>query len=298
MYSALRGLRRRVLRSPHLDSDLKLQIIRSLLYTRLMFHAGTWPRLKLAEEVAYCHDYVAPLRAAALMENLPKNEHKTDKQVLVHMSARSPAAELIKSRVTLFLRISCHAPPLLINLLFVLCNEPKSWASALFGNLALYWQHCDQFSWLPSPLEQPGAWIAAARERPRRLKGYFLKCLPLVAGTVPAPDSAASAAPRLGEYRCEHCDRTFPRRDMLLSHAARLHGYRNPAACRIAGDTCLACQTCFHTTARLYKHVTNRSSKCCAFYMERIDPLTDQQLADQRVEPPPGACKSLHNLPC
>ena len=233
---------------------------------------------------------VVPLCTAALMENLPTDVHKTDAQVIVHMSARAPAQELRRHRVALFVRIALHAPPGLLALLFAVRDEPKSWAYAVLRDLERIWTYDDELQSLPSPLEHPGCWLAESRQHPKSFKAHLYKAL--------ARAPRESAAPRdqgdFAEHRCQNCSRVFPRRDMMLSHAARVHGYRNPAATRVAGTVCASCGTDFHSTARLYKHVSNRSHRCLQFYVSSMPELDAQQLVAGNVRvAPEDASKAL-----
>ena len=281
MYAAHGKLRRRVLHSPRIDLEVKTRLVTTLLHTRLCHNAGTWPCMTDAEFASFAHAYVAPLRTAASMENHAHTHRHTDAQVLVQTSAPTPRQGIMRLRLAMFTRMAIHAPPLLAHLLYALCDEKRSWIYAALSDLHLLWRRFpDDLRALPSPELAPWEWVAAVRESPRPFRALLMR---LVRRCHSSGAGATDVDERMAEHCCDKCPRVFRTKDALLSHAARLHGYRNPVASRVTGSVCAICGTQFWTTSRLYKHVANRSKRCAAGYLDSLPELSPEEREERRV---------------
>ena len=145
--------------------------------------------------------------------------------------------------------------------------------------LRVLWLLDESLQTLPSPIAAPGRWLVETRDAPRSFRHRLLKAASCFSGDPPGKVAQVAVA----EHPCSQCASVCPRRDMLLSHASRVHGYRNPAASRVVGSICAACGTNFHTTARLYKHVSNGSTQCIQYYIAHMPVLEPDVLAAKSI---------------
>ena len=285
MYATSRKLNKRVLQAKEIETPVKLELVGSLLYTRLFYNVGTWPTLKVQQRRTLSRCYMHPLRSVFDMHNKSSGEHTADAQVLER--AKSPPLDSLLRfhRLRLVTRTLRHAPTIVIRLFLLLLKSEGSWPHTIVGDLKWLWQSRDTlYSSMPNPSVEISTWLDAIINNPKSwLRCFktvlFLKSLP-TCPNVRASQGAAS----IDEFHCSFCVRSFQSIQQLRSHQFKMHGYVNPLRLKILNSKCLHCNTEFHSKLRLFKHLTtNKQSFPCKLHYLQAVPSISRSLADDHV---------------
>ena len=290
MFNAMRPLRRKVLSNPRLPLEMKTGMVTTLLHSRLLYNAGTWPKLTPKLFGKLSHAYITPYRAAAAMMNGPEQNKFSDYQVIEACKIPTVYVALIRARCKLFVRLCRFAPVPLLMLVLALVDEHTSWMHEVRRNMADIHKASPDLCDMPSPMESLSSWVAAIKDDPNKIKRFLAKGAALL--SMPSP--AVPVAPPPLEFKCEDCSLAYHTKDALMTHRYRRHGYRNPMFYKVKGTLCMVCNKDYYNTPRLLKHLCFGSGTCKAGYTHMMPLLTQADRDDNFV---PSVRKGKHLLP-
>ena len=158
-------------------------------------------------------------------------------------------------------RLLQNAPPPLL----ILLDLAPSWRKALSADLLWIAERSSKLAEMPSPSEDPQAWIALVRAHPiawRKIVADALKPRPSGQNgqthEPPASDHDPCGPPA-SPWLCYNCGASFTTRRGLASHATHAHKRAGAASDCMHGTNCVACLREFHTRHRLTAHLIHGS---------------------------------------
>ena len=281
MFTALKGIRSRVINNKHLDDHTKLSLCSSLLFSRLFFGAELWHDEPAHAITSIMNAYITPVRDVLGLRNvdgtgrpLPHSHRTSNAQVLVAAELPTPIGRARASRVRYWCRLVYEAPHTLLRLVLACHDMPGTWSHDLASDLHICWSsHTPAFCALPDPRQEPLPWIYAARERPRGFARDLVKAMRK--HYAPAVSQEPSAKQDVEcNVSCPDCDQTFPSYVVMCCHRTAKHGYVNPLRRHVSGTVCSNCHVQFHSYARLYHHVRN-NLQCKQHCLDNIPPMDE-----------------------
>ena len=244
------------------------------------------------------------LRSVAGMQNSKDTETRwTDAQVRVTLDAPPIEAVMRRSRVRHLCNVLVNAPPVIIRLVFVLCNVKQSWPNLVLKDLSdIRVSTPCLFESMPDPFVQTAVWFDCISGDPKKwsrdLAKYALESFWLCRRR---EDDLTSLKP-LAYVQCPMCEAVFETIQQLRTHCCNVHGMYNPILSRITNTVCASCGTQFHSYKRITKHLVQRSdrNRCHKFYLEQVPPVVcddfskvlsnrieSEKLFDKKLVPPP-----------
>ena len=273
------------LRAPFLSSSVaspqqRSLVARSVLLSKGLFQAGTWPAL-YASELSRVHSTIMKVYQA--MHEPELGERCSHQRLVSEGGVVAPGALLIHMRLRLFVRLCEKASPCILALLFEGMAHKRSWLASVWRDLQLL-RDADEGAGL-QPFESIIGYIKEARARPRAFRGYVSKvCNSATFSLSTAWVPSRSFAESLQLHSCSQCAAFFNSRQALATHCFRVHGERSVVRNRLVEPVCPACLCFFHTRLRLLVHVQQRSKRCLLFALRELpdlDPEVIQAADDQ-----------------
>ena len=277
MCTTVHRIRPRFLKLPDVEQQAKLGVIKALVLTRGLFHAGTWPCLKVSE-----HDRITNAIGKVYRDSFfpfvetmkPVSYH----DALATLRVPLPAAMIAQARVNLLIRLIQRASTTLLCLLTAAASAERSWVCAAQRDLDVLVTHTTAFE--GKRLGCLADWVADAQQSPRALRRSIATAFAnLAVGRHCCPPKAGSRAPahdlegRPVTYPCTDCAREFASPQALASHAAAKHKFMHPVRQRLSTPTCPACLKFFHDRLRLTAHVMRGNANCRQYVLNHMDPL-------------------------
>ena len=208
-------------------------------------------------------------------------------------SIKAPQLQVLlrQHRLRYFVRFLVKAPPFLVRLFVLLMGHVPSWPNTICCDLKLIWQSSDELSgMLPDPAQNMREWTEAIIANSNKFRSLFIR---LAIATVPKvldenqPEVVAQDECEVKEHAfcCYHCGLVFDTKQKCSSHAYSKHRTRHPMRSRIFTTYCLCCNTEYYSDKRIFGHLDNRrgKSKCFEYYMEHVDPISDEHVSEVRA---------------
>ena len=168
-WAAWRPLSKHIFLNRHLKVGTKIELLQSLIFTRLYYGAGAWPVLTKRQMKKLEVTMMKMIRGVMGCTYKGQKEHWSDKQVLIRAGLPGVRERLAKERLTYAKRFFQKAEAFIIEAVYV--EEEKtqgSWLSGLREDLT--WMHDVDGRW-PSELEEikeewtrRGGWKAAVKK--------------------------------------------------------------------------------------------------------------------------------------
>lgn len=125
MQTALRTLKPRFLVNRAISIEVRLNIVRAVLFSKGLYNVSTWPKL-------YANEYSRMAKAVYAIYATIINSFR---QILEAYGVMAPHSLLLYLRLNLFARIVCFAPASLVGLCRSTFDEPRSWLAAVHHDL-------------------------------------------------------------------------------------------------------------------------------------------------------------------
>ncbi|CAE7908100.1 impdh [Symbiodinium microadriaticum] len=269
-HSAIKPLRRPVLRDARIPLKVRSMCLNSLAFSCASTTCATWGHLTGAEDKAWCRGFVRLARSLGRDDRWTGQPSLPDeKSVCRAFGLPSPRVYLRQQRLLHFQRLALTQPALLDLLLAEFHHAEMSWLSLLREDvlwavgLQMMPAHVAEdfpLSLAAWSLHEPAAFRCSVRKAVRawNQNAYEPAWLP-----VPALPSQEVVTP----FSCEQCHRAFATCQQLAAHKFAVHGVKCDARRMAAGTTCCVCLTRYWTRERLVRHLHD-SAQCLARMLE------------------------------
>ena len=271
----LRRLRVRVLANPSVPTRDRARIGQALVFSRLLFQVGSWPRLtgSLARRF-----HSAVMRVYRAVAGATHESGLTDADVVGQLAVAPPLVLLRLARVTLAVRVASKAPAAMQTLLCLARPCARSWLRAVSDDLV--W-----FSRVGGADRRLGAktlpqWWAAFREEPLAFRKAFLAVARSDGARRTEVWAVTSAERELVErHVCEECERAFATKQALAVHRFKVHEGHAPARWHVSTTHCPVCLLEFHTRDRVVAHF-DKSAVCKCNLLLGHPRLSEEEFAE------------------
>ncbi len=284
-HDELRKVRGQVLRSDKISQCAKLTIVDAILFTKLLFNAGTWINLTQGNLNKLHHAMVSIYRSIIYMVPRKGVKNNTDLEVLDAIERPTMEVMIRVARLRLLPRILVHAPPALLGLLQRQFGVNGSWVQLICDDIQWIRSRLSRFSSFPDPRDDLPYWECYIKSSITRWKSVIRKATyadvqfrvmsnkeKQQVGAPPVADSAV--------FTCSKCPKTFFTPIALRTHLFSAHGARSIARKYADSGVCRACLKDFHDRRRAAHHIGHVSHRCLAILVSSMDPLTQEQLDD------------------
>ena len=214
------------------------------------------------------------MRVYRAVASLTIDDHLTCLQIVHKHKFVLPALLVRQARMNLLSRVATKAPPQLACLLWAVRDAPRSWWKALVADVQVI-AVADAFS-CHAVQSVPDAWRLAAAS-PRRYRAAVAKAIHELAVFEAACRKQPRAMFDSARHICPRCDREFPSKKAMSSHAFRAHRVTRQTRCFVQDGVCIACLQDFSSRPRLIAHLEERSARCKMVVLhtqERLDAAT------------------------
>ena len=243
-------------RAPNILADVKLKTLQPLLFSRLLYNAGVWPRLLVGQHKRLNG---ALLKVLHMVSNTPKVDLAlAHSDIRVHIATGTPLLKdlLIMLRLRQLPRTCRTAPPFLRHLLD--CDE--TFRQLVCEDMAWLGGHVHQLSDLGEPAHDLGAWVLFCQQYPSTWKKYISiardRCLAELPKALLDAAVVLPIAPAELSFCCYECGQHFAAAKPLAMHCRMFHAARSPLLIAVHDTThCLACLSEFHELSRLIQHL-------------------------------------------
>ena len=291
----LRLLRPQLLRSRSVSSRTKLQAVRSLALSRLLYGVESWLSLTLASFRMWSSAVIAIYRSA-LPRRLDCLKPLAKDEVLSQTFLPDPSQLLALSRLRFLGQLVQFAPQQLWSFIFWEASlHSDSWADLVNDDLAWLQRHvplvdpcpAERFpshSWL-AWLNMVGAhWHGKLKKTNRSPVRYRVDALAWLqwrthffsileeAGLVPPVAALPSTL-----HCCDLCDASFASVKALALHCAHKHGWRAAARAFCDGPVCHACGMNYRSRPRCLRHLEYRRTGCLTWLMQVFAPMPQEE---------------------
>jgi hypothetical protein len=286
LQSMIKPLEKRIFANPFIPVDKKLYTAQTILYTRLLYNAGTWPSLNLVE-LRYFHSRMMTINRHVVQQfNNEGSVHTSDVEILQSLEVPAPQVILRVLRLRLFVRVAKHAPIYILTLIRAAAPATRSWVAAIDDDLKYF---CDTLAenaldrLLPLPVPTFLGSLREIRARPKSWAQRFTRLLTLdIFRTQVACAIDVTPSTIRDNFVCPECEGLFSDFQRMQSHRAQIHGYRNHTRDYIDTTFCRACfceYTSYHNLeAHLLKGDKTLSGKrCLQWYIAHVPTLTPEQ---------------------
>ena len=268
--------------SKKIGQGVKRSFTTSLYLSKLLYNAGTWPRLNEAHIKKLDGARVAAWRVELGWQNVGRDhgDRVTDRRVWQEVQQCSSHTLVAMARLRLFARVAKHAPTFLTGLIQNATGMEDSLAACVRADLHDLWHHHLQKERSPllgtqSPAENPDQWLALAKHNGNRWKNAVND----LAMEKRTPPPALDERVELSEQGvCLDCGACFASWKALQSHRTRKRGFRHHLRGNIDGTVCACCFHQFGMRDRLLYHLKG-ARFCRSFYENHMPDLPEDQIA-------------------
>ena len=256
---------RKVITDRHLPTDVRLQILRGLVLSRLFFQSPSWSELdswcmhKL--ETTYAR-FLRQLSGCTWTAAKKEGVYKSDLEVRIWLGMPTVACILQKARLRALPSILACPAKALLALISVRSSRDKArawWARTMAADLADLSAVAD-LAFLGDPTENPAEWAKFAAEN----KSEWNRQVNALDFAQQGPPSQAPAPPCVEPpshapafFRCDACQATgFRTQKALDMHKRVVHGLRQMANKFVDGDSCPVCKKKFASRLRAIAHLS------------------------------------------
>ncbi|CAE8587616.1 unnamed protein product [Polarella glacialis] len=299
--SALRPLRASVYGNQHFDCSTRLQLLASLVHSRLTYNVHVWCNVVQRDYDGLHHASMCGFRSLRDKPIKGKEDFQvSDQAVLDSLCWQEPRVTMAAQRLQYLPRLLQQGPACLFAFLQQAEHVPSSWTQQLHADVDwLRLNHGE--SAVPDSRRKPDeffdfvlqnnkAWkglVKAAVKRhiehrveEQRAQQFEQDFEQLGQSLGLFPDKVPAAVRVLDTHFCYDCSRAFLSKAGLFAHRHKIHGYHNVARCYADSDTCPACLQCFHSRARLIVHLSASTTACLKQLVDNFVPLPAEQVEE------------------
>ena len=267
----------------------RIAIFRATTWPTLIYNAGTWLPLTLAESQTW-KGGVMRIYRSLLRHHLSFEEiyHSTDERIFELTDLPDPLVALRLCRLRYFGQALGRGN----EAYWALVAEEHSWLEMVKSDFDWLYEQIRGLTHLPDPRVDPIAWHEEIMQRFPRWKGLLKRAerhthlqslvradvklfnkqmFDILSGMGLQGESLGPAgtvdSQRRG-HRCLPCGRTFTTRCGWGSHCFKVHGRINPCRTLQAGQTCQSCGRLYPSHERLIRHL--RTTPSCRHYVASL----------------------------
>lgn len=272
----------------------KIKVFQSTALSQFMYNAHTWTGVSDKDWDKWHNALRKPLGLMIKPKLRGVSPLHLDMDAVSALAGVLPPRHAVHvARLRYLKRLMLHCPQILWNLIMADASSQRSWTAACSESFQWFRQHypaqiapqTDDFhSWIPL-IALDHAWNG-------RLKKAAASCLQFCAaiaerqvfqirfrcsfeakgGILPV-----TSQPVQEKWQCEQCNRCFPSKRGLASHAARVHGYKRIERFYATHATCDACGKFYHARARLLMHLYD-CPECLRTIQACFPPATEEEV--------------------
>ena len=275
---------RPLLTSPSVPTAARITALKSLVFSRYLYHAGIAPSLPLSLSRRFEGIYNEFWHS---LYNNTKNTivntgHRLSTRDLFSKNTIMPFSFVLRRfRISQFIRVVRHAPPFLRAILSKLIVYQKSWIHLVISDLNWIYTHSTNFETMPDPLESLAPWVEQIKKYPslfslaidkihkNNLQSYYENMFDPASSTI-------QSASTLDRFHCFICFRSFASSNGLTCHLARAHQYYNVYQLRINTSVCPCCNIDFGVR---YLNIRHIQSTKCKHHVIQLPVLPKEQIA-------------------
>ena len=274
---AHRQVAKSILRNRNVPIEARLKLFESLIIPILLHGAGNWGLLstRLFNQI---HAAIMNWQRSIINNGFWTDSQQTDFELQCHWKLPPLALRLAKARLLYAFHCIQDGPQLLVDFFTANATHPQGWFVAL--RRAFDWLHsvdAEFFPWNPNTctVEHIATWLQQNSERgPGRVRRLFKRSVfqlhvvgeahslhhrlqsTLSEGGV-LFGKAAHSEQVVGsvELHCDWCSKSFDNVQKLRVHQWIAHQIISDERRFVYSDTCLECQRCFWSSARLQQHL-------------------------------------------
>ena len=273
----------------------KTRAFQSLSISRIMFNAHTWVGIKDEQLANWQQKLRKPL------DLMTKHMLRGIAPVLIDTNDLFALAQILPpkdqlhvARLRYLKRLLSYCPQTLWNMLLQAREHPDNWLTLCASSFEWFLQFY-QVPGAPQDAHDLPAWLAYVALDPNwkgRLKKAAKGCLLFrtataeenvwlkafqatfesAGGTVPCSQTSQAET-----WVCDQCQKAFPSKRALATHAGRAHGYRRMVKFYAVDSTCNACAKTYATRKRLIEHLRD-ATECLQILQACFPPLPDEQV--------------------
>ena len=273
----------------------KTRAFQSLSMSRLMFNAHTWVGVKEDQLDHWQQKLRKPLGLMTkqmLRGIAPVKIDTADLFALAQILP--PKDQLHVARLRYLKRLLSYCPQTLWNMLFQAQDHPDNWLALCASSFEWFLQFY-QVPGAPKDTHDLPAWLAYVALDSNwkgRLKKAAKGCLLFRTATTEENvwlkafkatfESAGGVVPctqttQAETWVCDQCQKTYPSKRALATHAGRAHGYRRLVKFYAIDTTCNACAKVYATRKRLIEHLRD-ATECLQTLQACFPPLPDEEV--------------------
>eukprot|EP00435_Cladocopium_sp_Y103_P033831 s1824_g8.t1 len=274
---AHRQVAKPILRNRHLSVQVRLKLFESLVIPVLLHGAGNWKLLSV-RQFRSLHAVIMGWQRSILQNGFWTSDQLTDFELQCRWHLPSLSLRLAKARLLYAFHCVRDGPSLLLDFVTAVSHMPGSWFSALRQGLcwlaSMDSAFCDT-SLADDSVEHIVSWLhSRALDGPRTVRRLYRRCLlqyhvlgdafalhaqlrnTLDDGGVQFEDVPRPSVARAHHsFQCEWCPHSFDTLQKLQVHCWIAHQIVSKERRFVFADTCLACNRCFWSAARLQQHL-------------------------------------------
>eukprot|EP00438_Fugacium_kawagutii_P009835 Skav200592 [mRNA] locus=scaffold2706:44434:46467:+ [translate_table: standard] len=302
-----------IVRHRFLATEERLHLLRSLVFSKLLFGAEVWQSAGTALCAKLQAFVVRAYRHLLNSRNFRTGDHSTDDQIWAVLSAPD-AHDLIRTARLRHLHHVLRDGPHLLRALLDAQSDGKcaSWYFLVREDLRWLVTCLPTLQYLGDPEVHWDRWCAAILQHGFGWKGKCKRAMLISAQArttnaqarlltlgLGLPDTSSLPVPvqEAGDYVCGDCGKDFATATALAAHRTLQHGAT--AAVRAYMPDPLTCGSClkqFGATQKLRQHLQYKHGRCLSHLVEVWSPLTDAQIAEV-VTVPLKAARDQYRAP-
>ena len=302
MSKAVHPIRKKFLHNPDVGMPDKLHVVSSLVLSKGLHMAGTWPALNVREHSKITASIGRVFRQIVPIPDGQVHNGHTSVEVQSIVGHMAPLNYIRILRIALFARICKGASPIVLAILHATYDAPRSWLKSVIEDLEFVTACSSKCRSLGS-LSFIG-WVRHFQVHGKRgvdaLRIGFAESSCNNVSNLALPHHTVCE----DEYVCNVCGDRWPSVQQLAVHLARrhrrLHDIRRFLPYGPPGEIYGAthCQVCLlekHTRAGIVEHLADkRNGACAANLMLRVKPvgLRQSRLWDEMAAEEP--CRRVH----
>eukprot|EP00435_Cladocopium_sp_Y103_P032318 s136_g8.t1 len=274
---AHRQVARPILRNRHISVQVRLKLFESLVIPVLLHGAGNW-KLLSARQFQSLHAVIMSWQRSILQNGFWTSDQLTDFELQCRWRLPSLSLRLAKARLLYAFHCVRDGPSLLLDYVSAVSHMPGSWFTAL--RQGLRWLSsmdnvfCDP-SLADETIENIVSWLHShIADGPRTVRRLYRRCLlqyhvlgdafslhmqlrtTLEDGGIQFGEVPKAAVARAHcVFQCEWCPHSFDSVQKLQVHYWIAHQIVSDERRFVFAGSCLACNRCFWSAARLQQHL-------------------------------------------